>query len=53
MVSDDVTTIEPNMCLAVEIMLGDPSIGGAMFENAGIVTDDGFEVLNAARETWW
>jgi ectoine hydrolase len=46
-------TIEPGMYLAVEILLGHPSIGGAMFEHNGLVTDDGFEVLTTARSRWW
>jgi len=47
------THIEPNMYLAVEMLFGHPSIGGAMFEHNGIVTDDGFEVLTSARSRWW
>jgi Xaa-Pro aminopeptidase len=45
--------IEPGMYLAVEILLGHPSIGGAMFEHNGLVTDRGFEVLTTARSRWW
>lgn len=45
--------IEPGMYLAVEILLGHPSIGGAMFEHNGLVTGDGFEVLTTARSRWW
>ena len=37
LVKDDPTPIEPNMYLAVEVLLGHPSIGGAMFEHNGIV----------------
>ena len=47
------TEIEPGMYLAVEILLGHPSIGGAMFEHNGLVTADGFEVLTTARSRWW
>ena len=53
LMKDDPTRIEENMYLAVEILLGHPSIGGAMFEHNGVVTSDGFEVLTTARERWW
>jgi Xaa-Pro aminopeptidase len=46
-------TIEPGMYLAIEILLGHPTIGGAMFEHNGLVTDEGFEVLTTARSRWW
>ena len=49
----DETRIERDMYLAVEILLGHPSRGGAMFEHNGLVTDDGFEVLTTARSRWW
>jgi Xaa-Pro aminopeptidase len=49
----DHTVIEPGMYLAVELLLGDPEIGGAMFEHNGLVTDTGFEVLTTARARWW
>lgn len=49
----DDTVIEENMYLAVEVLLGHPSIGGAMFEHNGLVTDDGFEVLTTARKRWY
>ena len=49
----DPTEIEPDMYLAVEILLGHPSRGGAMFEHNGLVTRDGFEVLTTARSRWW
>jgi Xaa-Pro aminopeptidase len=47
------TVIEPGMYLAVELLFGHPSVGGAMFEHNGLVTDDGFEVLTTARSRWW
>lgn len=49
----DHTLIEPGMYLAVELLLGDRNIGGAMFEHNGLVTDGGFEVLTTARTRWW
>jgi Xaa-Pro aminopeptidase len=53
LVAGDQTVIEPSMYLAVEVLLGHPSVGGAMFEHNGIVTEDGFEVLTTARSRWW
>lgn len=50
---DNPAPIEPNMYLAVEILLGHPSLGGAEFEHNGIVTEHGFEVLTSARSRWW
>jgi Xaa-Pro aminopeptidase len=49
----DHTPIEEGMYLAVEMLLGHPSIGGAMFEHNGLVTADGFEVLTTARARRW
>ncbi|HEY4277206.1 MAG TPA: Xaa-Pro peptidase family protein [Conexibacter sp.] len=53
LVENDPTVIEPDMYLAVEVLLGHASIGGAMFEHNGLVTQDGFEVLTTARSRWW
>ena len=53
LVEGDETVIEPGMYLAVEILLGHPSMGGAMFEHNGLVTSGGFEVLTTARKRWW
>ena len=47
------TVLEAGMVLAPEILQGHPSVGGAMFEQNGVVTDDGFEILSTARERWW
>lgn len=49
----DMTVIEEGMYLAVEILLGHPSRGGAMFEHNGLVTASGFEILTTARSRWW
>ena len=49
----DETVLEPGMVIAVEILTGHPSVGGAMFEDNGIVLDDGFEVITPARRRWW
>jgi Xaa-Pro aminopeptidase len=53
LVEGDPTVLEPGMYLAVEILLGHPTMGGAMFEHNGLVTEDGFDVLTTARERWW
>ena len=53
LVKDDSTVIEQNMYLAVELLLGHRSIGGAMFEHNGLVGGDGLEVLTTARSRWW
>jgi Xaa-Pro aminopeptidase len=53
LVKGDPMPIEPDMYLAVELLLGHPSIGGAMFEHNGLVTDSGFEILTTARSRWW
>jgi Xaa-Pro aminopeptidase len=53
LMKDNPATIEPNMYLAVEVLLGHPSLGGAMFEHNGIVNEHGFEVLTSARSRWW
>jgi Xaa-Pro aminopeptidase len=53
LVQGDQTVIEKDMYLAVELLFGHPSIGGAMFEHNGLVTADGFEVLTNARARWW
>jgi Xaa-Pro aminopeptidase len=47
------TPLEPGMHLGIELLLGHPSIGGAMFEQNVLVADDGFELLTHARKRWW
>jgi Xaa-Pro aminopeptidase len=47
------SVLEPGMYLAVELLFGHPSVGGAMFEHNGLVNDKGFEVLTTARSRWW
>jgi Xaa-Pro aminopeptidase len=49
----DFTEIEPGMCIAVEMLLCLPGVGGVMFEHDGVVTDAGFEILTSARARWW
>jgi Xaa-Pro aminopeptidase len=49
----DSTVLEEGMYLAAEILLGHPDVGGSMFEDNGVVTSDGFEVLTTARGRRW
>ncbi|MEX2421899.1 MAG: Xaa-Pro peptidase family protein, partial [Actinomycetota bacterium] len=53
LVENDPMVIERNMYIAVEVLLGHPSVGGAQFEHNGLVTEGGFEVLTTARSRWW
>lgn len=50
---DDETVIEPGMAIAVETIVGHPSVGGGFFEENGIVTESGFEILSDVRKRWW
>jgi Xaa-Pro dipeptidase len=45
--------LEPGMYLSSELYLGHPEVGGVMFEQNGLVTEDGFEVLSACPKRWW
>ena len=49
----DHTVLEPGMAIAVETLFGEPGLGGTFFEENGIVTDDGFEVLSTVQKRWW
>jgi Xaa-Pro aminopeptidase len=50
----DPLVIEPGMAIAVETIVGHPSVGGAFFEENGVVTDTGFEVLTSpVPRRWW
>jgi Xaa-Pro aminopeptidase len=49
----DPTVLETGMHLGIELLLGHPSFGGAMFEENVLVADDGFELLTHARKRWW
>jgi Xaa-Pro aminopeptidase len=51
--ADDETIIEPGMAIAVETLFGGPEVGGTFFEENGVVTDDGFEVLSTVQKRWW
>lgn len=48
----DETALEPGMVIAVEVLFGHSSLGGAFFEENGIVTEDGFDVLSTAPKRW-
>jgi Xaa-Pro aminopeptidase len=50
---DDDMALEPGMCLGIELLLGHPSRGGAMFEENLVVTDTGAEIITDARRRWW
>jgi Xaa-Pro aminopeptidase len=51
---DDATVLEPGMAIAVETIVGHPSVGGGFFEENGIVTDTGFDILTSAvPRRWW
>jgi len=49
----DETVLVPGMTIAVETLIGHPSLGGGFFEENGVVTETGFEVLTTARRRWW
>lgn len=51
--ADDRTVFEPGMAIAVETLFGHPSVGGTFFEENGLVTDTGFEVLSKVPRRWW
>jgi Xaa-Pro aminopeptidase len=53
LLADDETVLEPNMYLALDLFLRDDALGGAYFEDDGLVTADGFEVLTLARTRPW
>jgi Xaa-Pro aminopeptidase len=49
----ETTVLQADMCMSVELFLGDPRIGGAQFEQNGFVTGTGFEVLTSSQARWW
>ena len=49
---NDQTVLVPGMTIAVETLIGHPSMGGGFFEENGVVTEIGFEVLSTARRRW-
>ena len=47
-------TLEPNIVLTIEIVVGTPEVGGAAFEQMLRVVPDGVEVLSAGcAARWW
>jgi Xaa-Pro aminopeptidase len=48
----DQTVLEPGMYVAVEMMFGKEGLGAALYEENGLVTEDGFEVLTTTRRRW-
>lgn len=53
LMKDDPTPLEPGMWLAVEMLFGHSDLGGTFFEQNGLVTASGFEVLTTSRSRWW
>jgi Xaa-Pro aminopeptidase len=49
----DETVLEPGMAIAVETLFGEPGLGGTFFEENGIITQDGFDVLSKVQKRWW
>jgi Xaa-Pro aminopeptidase len=49
----DQTVLVPGMTIAVETLIGHRTLGGGFFEENGVVTETGFEVLTTARRRWW
>jgi hypothetical protein len=41
------------MAIACETLFGRADVGGTFFEQNGVVTDDGFDVLSNVQERWW
>jgi Xaa-Pro aminopeptidase len=50
---DDETELMPGMAIACETLFGRADVGGTFFEENGVVTEDGFEILSDVRERWW
>lgn len=50
---NDETELVPGMAIACETLFGRADVGGTFFEQNGVVTEDGFEVLSDVRERWW
>ena len=49
----DETVLVPGMAIAAETLFGRADVGGTFFEQNGIVTEEGFEVLSDVQERWW
>jgi len=50
---DDHTALQPGTCLAIESRLGCAGFGSAAFEQTGIVTEEGFELISHAHARSW
>ncbi len=48
----DETVLAPGMYVAVEMLFGQEGIGAVLYEENGLVTDDGFEVLTTTQKRW-
>jgi Xaa-Pro aminopeptidase len=49
----DETILEPGMAIAVETLFGAEGVGGTFFEENGIVSETGFDVLSRVQKRWW
>ncbi|HVZ14632.1 MAG TPA: Xaa-Pro peptidase family protein [Bauldia sp.] len=49
----DKSQLQAGMCLAIECRIGREGHGGAMFEQVGAVTENGFDQFTHARARWW
>ncbi len=49
----DETILEPGMAIAVETLFGAEGLGGTFFEENGIVSETGFDVLSLVQKRWW
>jgi Xaa-Pro aminopeptidase len=47
------TILQPGMYLAIECLWGHESIGGMFYEENGLVTEDGFEILSKSKKRYW
>jgi len=49
----DRTELVAGMAIACETLFGRADVGGTFFEQNGVVTEDGFEVLSDVQERYW
>jgi Xaa-Pro aminopeptidase len=49
----DRTELVAGMAIACETLFGRADVGGTFFEQNGVVTQDGFEVLSDVQERYW
>lgn len=49
----DETELVPGMAIACETLFGRADVGGTFFEENGVVTESGFDVLSDVQRRWW